>query len=469
MLTYSFENIDTTLYEHIYKCIKEDIINGNIKRGERLPSKRAFAKNNGVSRITIENAYDQLISEGYIYSIPRKGYFVSDSLKVHPRRVAREDHEEFIIPDKSESYDIDFSGNNMQASGFPFSVWARLMREVLSEKRELLMKPSPTGGISELREAIAGHLRSFRGMNVSPSQIIIGAGTEYLYGLIIQLLGNDKVYCIENPGYNKIPMIYSKHGVSYKYADMDDKGIIPEEIERNSAKIAHISAAHHFPTGITMPASRRYEVIAWANEEEGRYIIEDDYDSEFRNSGKPIPPLFAMDESDRTIYINTFSNSLASTIRISYMVLPVHLIKKFYDELSFYSCTVSIFEQYTLAKFIEKGFFEKHINRRRIHYSKQREKILSAIYESSLSNKCRIIENDSGLHFLIRLDTDISDEELIRRLHKKNINIKALSEFYSKEKEEDKHIFLVNYSNINEMKLKKGLDAIYRAMDLASI
>lgn len=469
MLTYSFENIDTTLYEHIYKCIKGDIINGTIKKGERLPSKRSFAKNNGVSRITIENAYDQLISEGYIYSIPRKGYYVSDNLTVHPGRVARLNHEDISIPDKSLPYDLDFSGNNIEPSGFPFSVWAKLMREVLSEKRELLVKPSPTGGITELREAIAGHLRSFRGMNVSPNQIIIGAGTEYLYGLIIQLLGSDKIYCIENPGYNKIPMIYSKHGVSYKYADMDDKGIIPEKIERNSATIAHISAAHHFPTGITMPASRRYEVIAWANEEEGRYIIEDDYDSEFRNSGKPIPPLFAMDESDRTIYINTFSNSLASTIRISYMVLPVHLIKKFYDELSFYSCTVSIFEQYTLAKFIKKGFFEKHINRRRIHYSKKRRNILSAIYQSPLSSRCQIIENDSGLHFLVRLDTDISDEELIKRLREENINIKALSEFYSKEKEEDKHIFLINYSNIDETKLEKGLDAIYRAMDLDSI
>ena len=528
MLTYNFENIDSPLYEHIYKCIKSDIVNGIIKRGEKLPSKRAFAKNNGISSITVENAYNQLISEGYIYSLPRKGYYVSDNLIIRAYKrpsenqnfknqnlnnqsfknwsinnqninieygnIDNDDREN--ISDKNLLYKNNLSNNSMPASGFPFSVWAKLMRETLSGNRENLMKPSPTGGIFELREAISEHLRSFRGMSVHPSQIIIGAGTEYLYGLLIQLLGRDKIYCIENPVYKKIPMIYEKNKVVYKYADMDEKGIIPEEIRNTEANIVHISTAHHFPTGITMPASRRYEIISWANEKEGRYIIEDDYDSEFRYSGKPIPPLFAIDDSEKSIYINTFSKSLASTMRISYMVLPRHLIDEFYRELSFYSCTVSNFEQYTLAKFIERGYFDKHISRRRIHYSKKRQEVLSRINNNPIAKKCEIIENDSGLHFLIKLNTKMGDRELIEKLNKKGISISALSEYYyresinsnadnkkskkninyhnednkvNKEKEEDMHIFLVNYSNIDIKNLDKVLNIIYQIIDFDSI
>ena len=507
MLTYNFENIDSPLYEHIYKCIKSDIVNGIIKRGEKLPSKRAFAKNNGISSITVENAYNQLISEGYIYSLPRKGYYVSDNLIIRAYKrpsenqnfknqnlnnqsfknwsinnqninieygnIDNDDREN--ISDKNLLYKNNLSNNSMPESGFPFSVWAKLMRETLSGNRENLMKPSPTGGIFELREAISEHLRSFRGMSVHPSQIIIGAGTEYLYGLLIQLLGRDKIYCIENPVYKKIPMIYEKNKVVYKYANMDEKGIIPEEIRNTEANIVHISTAHHFPTGITMPASRRYEIISWANEKEGRYIIEDDYDSEFRYSGKPIPPLFAIDDSEKSIYINTFSKSLASTMRISYMVLPWHLIDVFYMELSFYSCTVSNFEQYTLAKFIERGYFDKHISRRRIHYSKKRQEVLSRIFNNPIAKKCEIIENDSGLHFLIKLDTRLGDKELIEKLNKKGISISALSEYYSKEKiknkekEEDMHIFLVNYSNIDIKNLDEVLNIIYQIIDFDSI
>lgn len=460
MLTYNFESIKTPLYEHIYKCIKSDIINGVLKKGDRLPSKRAFAKNNGVSTITIENAYEQLISEGYIFSLPRKGYYVSDVQIVKSDKDRDEGTHEIEIPETARVYDVDLSGNYMPPSSFPFSVWAKLMRETLSQDRELLMTPSPTGGTLKLRTAIANHLRSFHGMITSSDQIIVGAGTEYLYVLLIQLIGNDKIFCIENPGYYKIAKIYDKHSINYEYADMDEHGIMVPGIEKSGADIAHISTAHHFPTGITMPASRRYEIIAWANEREGRYIIEDDYDSEFRPSGKPIPPLFDIDDSEKTIYVNTFSKSLASTMRISYMVLPAHLINKFYKELSFYSCTVSVFEQYTLAKFIERGYFEKHINRKRIHYSKQREKVLSAIARSSLSDKCQVVENDSGLHFLLKLDTDLSDKKIIEELHEKSINISALSQFYAKEKEEDKHTFLFNYSNIDDSKLDSTLEVI---------
>lgn len=216
-------------------------------------------------------------------------------------------------------------------------------------------------------------------MEIAPEQIIIGAGTEYLYGLLIELLGYDKNYCLEEPGYRKISQIYSSHQVKTCHAALDECGIQIEELERLNAQIVHISPSHHFPTGILMPIGRRYELLGWASKDETRYIIEDDYDSEFRLSGKPIPTLQSIDVLEKVIYINTFTKTLASTIRISYMVLPMHLVRLFHEKLSFYSCTVSTFEQYTLAHFIQEGYFEKHINRMRSYYQKKRNLLLDAI------------------------------------------------------------------------------------------
>ena len=246
---------------------------------------------------------------------------------------------------------------------------------------------------------------------------------------------------------------------------MDDKGITLDGLRQSGAEVAHISPNHHFPTGITMPASRRYEVLAWANEKSNRYIIEDDYDSEFRYNGKPIPTLFSIDACEKVIYMNTFSKSLTPTMRISYMVLPVHLANKFYEQLSFYSCTVSNFEQYTLAAFINKGFFEKHINRMRLYYTRQRRQLMETITKSKLGKKCEIIENDSGLHFLIKLHTHLSDAEMTNRLKKRGIQIKALSEYYLERDKSKPHYFIINYSNINVDKMAEACEAIYSVLN----
>lgn len=460
MLTYTFDNIgDSSLYEYLYKCIKNDIIAGNLSAGEHLPSKRSFAKNLGVSTITIENAYGQLMSEGYIYSLPKRGYFVadiSDIAKMKPAIVEKQPE-----PDtEKREFSADLSGSQTNPANFPFSVWAKLMRETISHRSRELMINSPSAGILPLRRAIAGHLRSFRGMNVDPNQIVVGAGTEYLYGVLIQLFGRDKRYCVENPGYSKVYRIYKANSVDCRYADMDSQGISVECLKRVGADIVHISPTHHFPTGITMPVNRRYELLAWANECEGRYIIEDDYDSEFRLDGKPIPSLKSIDISEKVVYINTFSKSLASTIRMSYMVLPVHLAREFYENLSFYSCTVSNFEQYTMASFIEGGHFEKHINRMRLFYSRRRSEVLGIIESSELSKKCSIIEADSGLHFLLRLDADISDDRIKHVLAEHGIHIAALSEYYMDAQREAEHTFVISYSNLDLEKLKEALNII---------
>ena len=449
MLTYVFDNSDTPLYEQVYKHIKSDIISGILSPGEKLPSKRSFARNNGISTITIQNAYDQLISEGYVFTVPKKGYYVANINEMSRVPAGTSIKLDIKIPEKPAKFRFDLSNNKINSDNFPFSIWAKLLCETMSERSRELMEVSPTGGIYELRAAIADYLKSFRGMLVDPDQIVIGAGTEYLYGLLIQILGKNKKYCIENPGYKKLAQIYKQYHIECSFADIDDSGISVDSLHKSGADIAHISPNHHFPTGITMPANRRYEVLAWANEEAGRYIIEDDYDSEFRANGKPLPTLFSIDACEKVIYMNTFSKSLTPTIRISYMILPVHLANIFYSRLSFYSCTVSNFEQYTLASFIDRGYFEKHINRMRLYYIRQRKRLISCIENSSLKDKCEIIENESGLHFLLRLRTDIPDEVLKEKMKESGIKIQSLTEFYLSDKGAKEHYFIINYSNID--------------------
>lgn len=462
MLTYDINNISGPIYKALYELIKADIKKGRLKADEKMPSKRSFANNLGISTISVENAYDQLISEGYIYTLPKKGYFVSRLEGMQRPQILVKESQEIIMPEAPKEYAFDFSSTKVASLDFPFSIWAKMIRETISEKENELLEVSPCGGVRELREAIAKHLQSFRGMSINPDQIIVGAGTEYLYGLLIKLLGKDKIYCIENPGYKKLKQIYEDNDVECRIANMDDKGILVDELKALNADVAHISPTHHFPTGITMPINRRYEVLAWANEKDGRYIIEDDYDSEFRINGKPIPPLQNIDVCGKVIYMNTFSKSLTSTIRISYMVLPEALANEFYRRLSFYSCTVSTFEQYALARFINEGYFEKHINRMRLKYGRRRAKIIEIIQKNFTEQQCRILENDSGLHFILEFNTNRSDKELAEVLLNQNIKISSITDYDMSDAatKEDKHQFIVTYSNMDVERLKEILPEI---------
>lgn len=458
MLTYDFENVDGPIYEYIYKCIKKDILSGRIPSGTRLPSKRSFANNHGISTITIQNAYDQLISEGYVYTLPKKGYYVSE-LQEMTNRIASSGRitYDIAIPEK-EICEIDISGNSISSDSFPFSVWTKISRAVMNGKKEELMRVAPICGVRELREAISDYLRSFRGMIVDPNQIIVGAGTEYLYGLLTELLGNEKTYVIESPGYKKLVQIYKQRGIECRFSSMDKEGVTVAGLEHSGADVAHICPNHHFPTGITMPANRRYEILSWANKKDGRYIIEDDYDSEFRTVGKPIPTLFSIDACEKVIYMNTFSKSLSPTIRISYMVLPVHLVNLLFRTLYFYSCTVSNFEQYTLAEFIRQGYLEKHINRMRLYYMRKRKQVMDIVMHSKLVPYCEIWENDSGLHFLLKLKTTISDQKIEGILSKRGIKINALSDYDLLNEENKSHYFIINYTNFDIEKFKYALD-----------
>lgn len=466
MLTYALENRGTdTLYEYLYKQIKTDILSKKLVAGERLPSKRLLAKNLNVSTITVENAYSQLVAEGYIYSIPKSGYYVTDIsadlMKPLPERPAKQ----FEKPKEKKTYFADFASNSTVEDAFPFSIWSKLLKEVMAENSKELMSRSPSKGVYELRSAVAGYLYQFRGMDVKPEQVIIGAGTEYLYGLIIQLLGYDKCYAVEDPGYQKISRIYQAQNVCCKFVAMDENGINMEALEESGADVLHISPAHHFPTGLVTPVSRRYELLSWASRKDNRYIIEDEYDSEFRLVGKPVPTLESIDVGEKVIYINTFSKSLSSTIRISYMVLPESLMRRYDEMLSFYACTVSNIEQYTLARFITDGCLEKHINRMRNYYREQRDLVLACIKKYMNPDKIRIREENSGLHFLLEIDTNYSDDRLRNNAEARDIHISFLSQYYRNTENARYHTLVINYSGIMREHIEEAVRRLIESIE----
>ncbi len=476
MLTYSFEGIgNETLYEHLYKSIKEDIRSGTLRARDRLPSKRAFARQLSISTITVENAYAQLLTEGYIESKPRMGYFVADikngadlPLTDVPSAQQKNSEKQSVAPvPPRRVYFADFASNQTDPDSFPFSNWAKISRQVLSDRQTELMTNPPSGGVRELRIAIADYLREFRGLDVDAQQVIIGAGTEYLYGLLIQLLGQDLTYACEDPGYRKVSQIYAINRLDWQPVPMDEQGMRIDYLRDHEIHVAHVTPSHHFPTGIIMPASRRYELLRWAEEGENRYIIEDDYDSEFRMTGRVLPALMSIDGAERVIYVNTFTKSLASTIRVSYMVLPPHLLERYREKMGFYSGTVSTFEQYTLAEFIRRGYYEKHINRMRNMNRKRRDLLLSEIAGSPLGGRVRISEENAGLHFLMQLPGEVNAQRFREELDAEEIRMAEIRTYALTGQGGDGRTFVVNYSSVPTERIPEAVRRICEAAETA--
>ena len=450
MLTYELKKSPgVPLYEALYRFIRADILSGALAAGEKLPSKRALAENLEVSKITVETAYNQLLSEGYICSREKVGYFV-EAVERHSPAPAASTLPEF--PANAPALDLTGTGT----VHFPFSVWMKLQREVMLDYGEKLLLPMPNQGIGELRQAISSHLAAFRGLNAPPENILIGAGTDFLYNILIQLLGRDLIYGVEEPGYGKIRKIYAAGGVECVSAAMDSCGVRPDSL--GDARVLHISPSHHFPTGLVTPVTRRTELLAWARET-GGYIIEDDYDSDFRFDAHPMPAMQSLDRSGRVIYMNSFSKTLAPSIRISYMVLPGALMEKFRNTLGFYSCTVPSFEQYTLARFLSRGHFEKHINRMRKFYRARRNRVIGMLQSCAFAHRLTILEQDAGLHFLLKVDTALSDSALTEKLLEAGIKIHSLSHYYHGDNR-NTHILVVNYAQLDEDALEQALAAL---------
>ena len=442
MLTYELKKAPgVPLYEALYRCIRRDILSGTLTPGEKLPSKRALAENLEVSKLTVETAYNQLLAEGYICSREKVGYFV-EAVERPAAPVSVPQPEPW-----PEAPPIDLTANGPVK--FPFSVWSRLQRQVMLDLGEQLLLRVENRGLWELRRAISQHLSQFRGLHADPGCILIGAGTDFLYNLLIQLLGRDIPYAVEEPGYGKIRRVYAAAGATCLSAEMDDRGVIPEKLR--DARVLHISPSHHFPTGAVTSVPRRQALLAWANSAPDRWIIEDDYDSEFRFSAHPMPTMQSLDTAGRVIYMNTFSKTLSPSIRISYMVLPPRLMEQFRETLGFYGCTVPSFEQYTLARFLEEGYFEKHLNRMRKFYKSRRNRLLEAIKTSPLADRLTILEQDAGLHFIVKVATDLSDSALVARCAGAGIRVRSLgSYFHDPAPREDTHCLVVNYSGLDD-------------------
>lgn len=361
------ETKDTFAYMQLYEQLRKDIVSGVLAYGTKLPSKRMLAEETGVSVITVEHTYSILCDEGYIEARQRSGYYViyreGDFFSIEePTHRSRDEfhHEPARVP-KHERMKYDF----------PFSVLAKVMRKVLLDYGDEILVKAPNKGCIELRRAISNYLVRSNGIKVPPEQIIIGSGAEYLYSLILQLLGNEQKIGLENPSYNKIRQVYEANNVVCDMLEMGQNGIRTSELERTDATILHVTPFNSFPSGITASVSKRYEYLRWAKKR-GGYIIEDNYASELTVSKKNEDTVFSLDKSETVIYLNTFSETIAPSMRIGYMVLPEHMVQKFEEKLGFYSCTVPVFEQLVLAELLNNGDFERHINR--VRRAKRKEK-----------------------------------------------------------------------------------------------
>lgn len=342
---------DRPVYLQIYRQFRDDIIGGIYAYGEKLPSKRLLSEELGVSTVTVEHAYALLCDEGYAEARERSGYTVL----FRPT-------DGFAASGTGPKIGVHTRAGAHARPLFPVSVLSRTMRKVLSDYSDLILEKSPNSGCAEFRDALKRYLARNRGISVDAEQIVIGSGAEYLYGLIVDLLGRDMVYAIESPSYEKIEQVYRAAGVKYEPLPLSDDGIDSAALAKTKADVLHTTPYRSFPSGVTASASKRHEYIRWSDKSD-RFIIESDYDSEFSVSAKPAETLFALADRDNVIYLNTFSETISPSLRVGYMVLPKRLVKTFDEKLGFYSCTVPTFEQLVLTELIGNGDFERHINR----------------------------------------------------------------------------------------------------------
>lgn len=597
MLTYDMQmRGDMSLYEYLYFCVRHDIESGAIAANEKLPSKRALAKHLGVSLITVEGAYTQLLAEGYIYAIQRKGYYACDAAfgmrnpgsgkagisgahiagfegashetkeqmfhvkhleDAHAENTRKErTHAENTRRERARAQDVhvegvhvldiraediraeaayaeaahvkdayagdtraevahmkgayageracacgsfsapllaDFTGATAPRGLFPYKAWARVVRETLScESEETLLASSGAMGSLRLRQALASYLRGQRGMDVSAVQIVVGAGSQTLYNLLVQLLGRDRTYAVEEPGYPRLTHIYRSNDVALVHVGLDEAGVSVESLRASGADVLHCMPSHQLPMGMVMPIARRRELLRWAGEaeeevgavesgrEDGghaggrvegesgslggkhaaegdgswggfrvgkeksnacvaiageecaygrRYIIEDDYDCEFRMAGRPIPSLQSIDDNETVIYTNTFTNTLGPSFRIGYMVLPPHLAQRFRDDMGFYSCTVGAIDQVALARYIESGDYERHVSRLRTHYRRVQEALVGALQKLDMASHLRFRNVGAGLHFIMEVDVKTSAEDVAERARTLGVALAPLERY----------------------------------------
>ena len=461
------------LYEKIYEYIKNEIVDGKISKGEKLPSTRLLAKNLSVSRSTVELAYDQLLAEGYIEAEPYRGYFVCDVEALYQLEQRNHMQEKLQAGQdwqpgwkteikhgagSSKQKEIDFSPYTIDTQNFPYNVWRKLHKNVLLDDREEILLSGDGQGDHELRMAIADYLHQARGVNCVAEQIIIGAGNEYLELLLAQVLGEKKTVLMDDPTYLQAYRTFSNMGYLVKNIPAEQGSMPIEAVRRENADILYVMPSHQFPLGTVMPLKQRLELLKWASEKEGRYLIEDDHDSEYRYKGKPIPSLQSIDHEEKVIYLGTFSKSIAPSLRISYMVLPQHLLKNYQRYCGFYSTTVSKIQQEVLCGFIRGGYFGRHLNKMRGIYKNKHDFLVSELKKRPWVEN--IAGDNAGLHVLVQVDTQMSEEELCERAAEQGIHLMGISEHYIHKPPEERPVLLLGYGKPDEQEIQKGLEVL---------
>ncbi len=449
----NFDHSDgNTMYMAIYDSIKSSIAQKDMEPNEKLPSKRKLSRRLGVSVKTVENAYEQLLLEGYIYSREKSGYYVEEitDFRVNTSKIPEYDTRFY-----ETEYKVNLRANRNAIEDFPADTWCKLIRETLAENREKLFKTVPFNGLFALRKAISMYLLQNRGMVVSPDQIVIGAGTEYMYSRLGQVLGRGVTYALPEPCSQRLHELYENNNLNYKMIHASKDGFDLLGLEESDCNVIHISPQHQFPLGKIMPVQEKVELLKWANRKKGRYIIEDDYDSEYVVLGRPIQPLYSIDVNGKVIYMNTFSKSVSPAVRISYMILPEELMDRFLGTMSFYSCTVANLEQYALTKFIEGKHLERYTHRIHRKNKKIRHLLIQHLERLEADGVLKMETDCVNAMVIVRLKTLLVDARIKELLKRNDIITSMMSEYYTSAELKQKYSgeIIINYSGLTEDKI----------------
>lgn len=446
------------LYEQIYSYIKADIQSGRIAYREKLPSTRALSKHLEVSRSTVELAYEQLLSEGYIEAEPYKGFFVTQTEELY-----RLEREKLQAPAKKKfkkKYRYDFSPNGVDLRSFPYNAWRKLSKDILIDDRTELFRSGDSKGEYGFRNAICSYLHQARGVNCSPEQVIIGAGSDYILMLLSMIMGKEHRIAFEDPVYKQAYRMANALSYETVPVSLDKNGMKVSELEESGADIAYVTPSHQFPTGIVMPINRRMELLRWAANQENRYIVEDDYDSEYRYKGKPIPALQGYDAHDKVIYLGTFSKSIAPAIRLSYMVLPRPLLAEYEEKNYFVHSTVSKVDQLIVQRFIEEGYYERHLNKTRALYKSRHDALIEEL--RCMADILTISGEHAGVHLLLTFQNGMSEEELIKRAKQEDVRVYGLSDYRIRKSGNVSPTILLGFANLTEEQIKEAVKILNR-------
>lgn len=419
------------LYKQLYNQIREQILSGKLPADSRLPSVRDMAIELSASRNTVDGAYQELYAEGYLYSKPRSGYFVSAlDQDVAPRSISGKSGKSDYLPGPPSVFTYDFHPARLDPESFPTELWRKCFVDILRRNSHQLVQYDDPQGDWGLRSSIQSYLGRSRGVLCDPDQIIICAGLQQSLDIVSHILkGSHSVVAVENPGYHLPRSVFHSHSYTIFPVPVGPGGIDLNHLKVSNSTIVYVTPSHQLPLGCVMPVANRLALIEWA-ESGGKFIIEDDYDSELRYHGKPIPSLQGLRPTGNIIYSGTFSKILSPALRLSYLVLPYTLLAAYRQLYRTYFSSVSLLEQRTMANFMEQGHWERHIRRMRMIYKKKHDILLRSV-ETHFGKRAVVIGHGAGLHVVLMLpDTVHSEAEIIDRARQKGIRLLPFSEFH---------------------------------------